>query len=249
MAETAPVLEVEGLCKTYDQLEAVKGLSFSLSRGEIFGLIGANGAGKTTTIAMILGLVTPSSGTIRIFGQDPERSRGQVLSRMNFSSPYVDLPARLTVTQNLLVYAQLYGVKNARQRVAEILEQLEVTDQNRQRFGQLSSGQRTRVALAKSLINDPELLLLDEPTVSLDPDIAERVRTWLDEYRKRTGATLLITSHNMTEVERICDRVLILKGGERFAEGTPSALLERFGRDTLEQVFLDIARSEEEAAS
>lgn len=241
-----PVVEIAGLCKRYRQVLAVDRLDLAVPRGEIFGLIGKNGAGKTTTIAMLLGLVTPTAGRIRIFGLDPGRSRTAVLQRMSFSSPYVDLPHRLTVRQNLRVYAELYGVRAPCERIDAVCGSLGITDIEDRRYGRLSSGQKTRVALAKAMLNEPELLLLDEPTVSLDPDVADRVRTWLADYRDRTGATIVVTSHNMAEVERICDRLLILKRGRSVAEGTPAAVVERFGRQNLEQVFLDIAREEQD---
>jgi ABC-2 type transport system ATP-binding protein len=221
----------------------VQDLSFTLHRSEILGLLGANGAGKTTTIAMLLNLVTPTAGRIRVFGLDGVSNHRRILARMNFSSPYVDLPHRLTVRQNLTVYGHLYGVPWLREKIAALCEHLEIADLQDTRYGQLSSGQRTRVALAKALINDPEVLLLDEPTASLDPDVADKVRGWLAEYRTRTGAAMLISSHNMPEVERLCDRVVVLKQGRAVAEGTPGALLRRYGRQTLEEVFLHIART------
>lgn len=239
----ADVIEVEGVGKRFDQTWAVKDLSFVLHPSEILGLLGANGAGKTTTIAMLLGLVTPTTGRIRCFGLDGARNRSRILSRINFSSPYVDLPHRLTVRQNLTVYGKLYGVTRLSDKIAALCERLEIADLQDKRYGQLSSGQRTRVALAKALINDPAILFLDEPTASLDPDVADKVRGWLADYRQRTGAALLISSHNMPEVERLCDRVIVLKEGHAVAEGTPDALLHHYGRKTLEEVFLTIARN------
>lgn len=239
------VLQVEDLGKAFPPIWAVRELSFQVHRGEIVGLLGANGAGKTTTIAMILDLITPTTGRIRIFGKDLSHHRSEILSRMNFSSPYVDLPHRLTVHQNLLVYARLYGLRHPQRKIHSLAEQLQLGPFLDHQYGQLSSGQRTRVALAKALINDPDLLLLDEPTASLDPDIADRVRTFLLEYCRRRGTAILFSSHNMSEVERICDRVLILKWGRLVAQGPPRELLERYGRDTLEEVFLAIERKEE----
>jgi ABC-2 type transport system ATP-binding protein len=240
---TDALLEVERVGKRFQDTWAVQDLSFTLHRSEILGLLGANGAGKTTTIAMLLNLVTPTAGRIRVFGLDGVSNHRRILARMNFSSPYVDLPHRLTVRQNLTVYGHLYGVPWLREKIAALCEHLEIADLQDTRYGQLSSGQRTRVALAKALINDPEVLLLDEPTASLDPDVADKVRGWLAEYRTRTGAAMLISSHNMPEVERLCDRVVVLKQGRAVAEGTPGALLRRYGRQTLEEVFLHIART------
>lgn len=240
---TEVMLDVERVGKRFQDTWAVQDLSFTLHRSEILGLLGANGAGKTTTIAMLLNLVTPTAGRIRVFGLDGVSNHRRILARMNFSSPYVDLPHRLTVRQNLTVYGHLYGVPRLREKIAALCERLEIADLQDTRYGQLSSGQRTRVALAKALINDPELLLLDEPTASLDPDVADKVRGWLAEYRTRTGAAMLISSHNMPEVERLCDRVVVLKQGRAVAEGTPGALLRRYGRQTLEEVFLHIART------
>jgi ABC-2 type transport system ATP-binding protein len=237
------IVRVERVSKRFEHAWAVRDLSFTLRRNEILGLLGANGAGKTTTIAMLLDLVTPTAGHIRLFGLDVARARHATLSRVNFSSPYVDLPHRLTVRQNLTVYGRLYGVPKLAEKVAALCKHLEIEDLLDTRYGHLSSGQKTRVALAKALINDPELLLLDEPTASLDPDVADRVRSWLADYRTRTGAALLISSHNMPEVERLCDRVIVLKQGRTVAEGAPAALLRRYGRATLEDVFLDIART------
>jgi ABC-2 type transport system ATP-binding protein len=240
---TDALLEVERVGKRFQDTWAVQDLSFTLHRSEILGLLGANGAGKTTTIAMLLNLVTPTAGRIRVFGLDGVSNHRRILARMNFSSPYVDLPHRLTVRQNLTVYGHLYGVPRLREKIVALCERLEIADLQDKRYGQLSSGQRTRVALAKALINDPEVLLLDEPTASLDPDVADKVRGWLAEYRTRTGAAMLISSHNMPEVERLCDRVVVLKQGRAVAEGTPGALLRRYGRQTLEEVFLHIART------
>jgi ABC-2 type transport system ATP-binding protein len=246
---TETLLEVERVGKRFQDTWAVQDLSFTLHRSEILGLLGANGAGKTTTIAMLLNLVTPTAGRIRVFGLDGVPNHRRILARMNFSSPYVDLPHRLTVRQNLTVYGHLYGVPRLREKIVALCERLEIADLQDKRYGQLSSGQRTRVALAKALINDPEVLLLDEPTASLDPDVADKVRGWLAEYRTRTGAAMLISSHNMPEVERLCDRVVVLKQGRAVAEGTPGALLRRYGRQTLEEVFLHIARTGSPVAS
>ncbi len=242
MEKGTPFLQVEGLTKRYRRTLAVNGLSFNMAPGEILGLVGANGAGKTTTIAMLLNLVIPTSGLIRIFGLDPERNRRRVLERMNFSSPYVVLPHRLTVRENLSIYADLYGVKDKKNRLDALCRELDISGLFNRRFGELSSGQKTRVAMAKALLNAPELLLLDEPTVSLDPDGAEKMRGTLISYRERRGAAILISSHNMQEVERICDRVIIIKQGSAVAQGRPGEIISQYRRKDLEEVFIDIAR-------
>jgi ABC-2 type transport system ATP-binding protein len=243
-----PVVAVDRLVKDYKTTRAVDGISFALERGSITGLLGGNGAGKTTTIAMILGLVMPTSGSVRVMGAEMPRQRYQVLHRMNFESPYLDLPHRLTVRQNLAVFGRLYAVDNLSERIATIADELALTEFLDRATGKLSSGQKTRVALAKALINAPELLLLDEPTASLDPDTADWVRGWLDRYRAERGATVLLASHNMSEVERLCERVIIMKRGRIEDDDTPPHLLARYGRDTLEEVFLDVARGRGEAA-
>ena len=240
MAE--PAILVENLTKRYDGVLAVDGIDFAIEAGTISALLGGNGAGKTTTIAMLLGLLLPTSGTMRVLGANMVRDRYRVLPRMNFSSPYVDMPRRLTVAENLHVYALLYGVPNARRRIAEIAEAMDITVFLDRRLGSLSAGQKTRVALAKALINEPELLLLDEPTASLDPDTADWVRRYFLDYHAATGATLLIASHNMGEVERLCADVVMMRTGRIVDRGSPQALIERYGRHTLEEVFLDIAR-------
>ncbi|WP_159996082.1 ABC transporter ATP-binding protein [Roseomonas sp. 18066] len=236
------VIRAEGLTKRYDATLAVDGLSFAQPRGSTWGLLGGNGAGKSTSIAMLLGLLVPSAGRITVLGQDMAGDRFSALARMNFSSPYVALPAKLSVAENLRVYAHLYNVRGAEARIAELAAELQLTDILDRPAGQLSAGQKTRVALAKSLINRPELLLLDEPTASLDPDTGDWVRSWLERYRAASGCSILLASHNMAEVERLCDHVLMLKQGRLVAEGSPAELVSRFGRDSLEDVFLDIAR-------
>jgi ABC-2 type transport system ATP-binding protein len=226
-------------------MKAVDDLSFSLDRSSITALLGGNGAGKTTTLSMLLGLLRPSSGSIRLFEQDFIKNRFAVLSRMNFSSPYVDLPQRLTVRENLLVYAKLYGVINPGNRVAEVAESFRIENLLNQRLRRLSSGQKTRVSLAKSLINKPEFLLLDEPTASLDPDTTAWIRELLRQYRDKEGATILFASHDMREVELLCDKALLMKKGKLVEEGTPTQLLEKYNRDNLEDVFLQVNRREE----
>ena len=239
-----PALLVEGLTKTYTPgaRPAVDGLSFTLPMGQTWGLLGGNGAGKSTTIAMLLGLLVPSAGRVLALGHDMAADRFAALARMNFSSPYIALPHRLTVEENLRVYAHLYGVPETERRIAELVEAFDLGDFAQRPAGQLSAGQKTRVALAKALINRPALLLLDEPTASLDPDTGDWVRGTLEAYRAESGAAILLASHNMAEVERLCANVLMLKGGRMVDEGSPAALVAKYGRDDLEEVFLDIAR-------
>ncbi len=240
--ETAVPIDVKNLLKRYDEVMAVDNVSFTIARGSRTALLGGNGAGKTTTIAMLLGLVLPTSGEIAVFGEDITRHRYRVLHRMNFISPYVNLPMRLTLRQNLETFANLYGVRDPAARVRDIASELRLDDLLDRAAGTLSAGQKTRAALAKALVNAPELLLLDEPTASLDPDTADWVRTKLQDYQAARGATLLIASHNMFEVERLADRVLMLEQGHIVEDGTPAELIARYGRKTLEEVFLDIAR-------
>jgi ABC-2 type transport system ATP-binding protein len=247
--DVQPAIEVEGLSKRYGEVVALEDVSFAVPAGSTTALLGANGAGKTTTIAMLLGLLAPSAGRITVLGEDMLRHRYRVLGRMNFSSPYVDLPSRLTVRQNLTVYADLYGVREAGARIRELAADLDLLALLDRPTGKLSAGQKTRVALAKALINHPELLLLDEPTASLDPDTADVIRSYLERYQRSSGATLLLASHNMAEVERMCSNVLMLKTGRLVNEGSPRELLARYGRANLEQVFLDIARRPEEGGA
>ncbi|HMN87421.1 MAG TPA: ABC transporter ATP-binding protein [Bauldia sp.] len=241
-ASDTPAIAVDGLAKTYRGVEAVKGISFSIARGSIAGILGGNGAGKTTTIGMILGLILPSGGTIRVLGHDMATDRHRVLHRMNFESPYVALPSRLTVRQNLRVFAMLYGVPDVARRIDELAGELDLGDFLDREAGKLSAGQKTRVALAKALINDPDVLLLDEPTASLDPDTGDWIRTRLETWRRRRNATILLASHNMPEVERLCDDVIMMKAGRIVDRAAPAALISRYGRTTLEDVFLDVAR-------
>ena len=235
-------IEVAALGKSYGEVTAVADLSFRVGRGRTVALLGPNGAGKTTTIAMLLGLLEPSAGTIRILGEEMPRHRARVLPRMNFTSPYVDLPQRLTVRQNLRVYSDLYAVDRPRERIAELTRDLDLGELIDRPVGRLSAGQKTRVLLAKALINEPELLLLDEPTASLDPDTADQLRGHLERFQARTRATVLLASHNMGEVERLAHHVLMLRQGRLVDQGSPADLLARYGRDDLEDVFLDIAR-------
>ena len=236
-------ISVTGLSKRYGETLAVDGVDFAVARGQTLGLLGGNGAGKTTTIAMLLGLLIPSAGQIHILGHDMATDRFAALARMNFSSPYVALPGRLSVAENLRVYGHLYGVRRIEARIGELVDQLDLGAFLDRPAGELSAGQKTRVALAKSLINRPDVLLLDEPTASLDPDTGDLVRSWLERYRAESGCTILLASHNMAEVERLCTDVLMLKKGRIVDRGAPQDLLERYGRDDLEQVFLDIARN------
>ena len=244
-----PAIVVEGLVKHYGPVVAVDGISFSVERGSITGLLGGNGAGKTTTLAMLLGLVLPDSGRIEILGCDMVTDAAAVRPRMNFESPYVDMPLRLTVRQNLTVYGRLYGVEGLAGRIAEIARALNLTELLDRPTGRLSAGQKTRASLAKALINRPAILLLDEPTASLDPDTADWVRGHLERFRRDTDATILLASHNMGEVERMCDRVLMMKEGRIVDDGSPADLIRAYGRATMEEVFLDVARGRKERAS
>jgi ABC-2 type transport system ATP-binding protein len=237
-----PAIAVDQLVKVYKTTRAVDGISFALKAGSITALLGGNGAGKTTTIAMILGLVTPTSGTARVLGAQMPRQRYQVLHQVNFESPYMDMPHRLSVRQNLNVFGRLYAVENLEDRILRLAAELDLSELLDRPVGKLSAGQKTRVALAKALINSPQVLLLDEPTASLDPDTADWVRGRLERFRKERGATVLLASHNMAEVERLCERVIIMKRGHIEDDDTPQRLLIRYGRETLEEVFLDVAR-------
>ena len=240
--DAATAIEVRNLVKCYGAVRAVDDVSFAVAAGSVTAILGGNGAGKTTTIALIMGLVTPTSGTIRVLGHDMSRERHRVLSRMNFESPYVDMPHRLTVRQNLRVFGMLYGVRNLKTRIGELAAALDLETLLDRETGQLSAGQKTRVALAKALINSPDVVLLDEPTASLDPDTADWIRSHLEHYRTARGATILLASHNMPEVERLCDDVIMMKAGRIVDRGAPRALIRRYGRETLEDVFLDVAR-------
>jgi ABC-2 type transport system ATP-binding protein len=235
-------IEVTRLVKLYKATRAVNDISFRIARGSITGLLGGNGAGKTTTIAMIMGLVLPTSGHIQVLGHAMPEQSADVLGRMNFESPYVDMPMRLTVRQNLTIFGRLYAVADLAERIAQLVADLDLGDFLDRANGKLSAGQKTRVALAKALINQPELLLLDEPTASLDPDTADWIRQHLETYRKARGATILLASHNMLEVERLCDRVIIMKRGRIEDDDSPDKIMARYNRATLEEVFLDVAR-------
>ena len=236
------VIEVERLVKRYQSVHAVDDLTFSVERGTTCALLGANGAGKTTTIAMLLGLLLPTSGSIRVLGEDMLRHRHRVLPRMNLTSPYVDLPQRLTVRENLSVYARLYGIRDRRARLNRLISDFDLARFETRRYGTLSAGQKTRVALAKAMLNHPELLLLDEPTASLDPDTADFVRGYLLDFQAQSGATMMMASHNMPEIERLCDHVLMMRSGRLVDSGAPATLVARYGRNNMEEVFLDVAR-------
>ena len=239
----ADAIVAESLVKRFGALTAVDGISFSVRTGSTTALLGGNGAGKTTTLSMLLGVVLPTAGSVHVLGTDMVKRRYDVLHRMNFSSPYVDLPRRLSVAENLTVYGWLYGVRNLKHRIRVLADDLHLGQFLDRPTGELSAGQRTRVALAKALLNEPDVLLLDEPTASLDPDTADWVRGYIETFRSRINATILIASHNMAEVERLCDEVLMLRDGRIVDRGPPQELIGRYGRQTLEEVFLDVARN------
>ncbi|MFM7989525.1 MAG: ABC transporter ATP-binding protein [Candidatus Fonsibacter sp.] len=238
------IIEVRNLSKKFANHQAVKNISFDLKRGEIKGILGANGAGKTTTITMLLGLLTPTSGSIKILSHDISKNRYKILNKINFSSPYVDLPKKLTVRQNLFVYGMLYGVANINKKIKSIAKELGFENLLDIKVGELSSGQKTRVSLGKAIINDPEILFLDEPTASLDPDTADRIRTFFENFCKKHKTAIILASHNMEEVTRLCESVIMMKNGEITDQGSPSSLLKKYGKKKLEDVFLKIARGE-----
>ena len=234
---------VENLSKNYSENKAVENISFKITENEIVGLLGPNGCGKTTTMAMILGLLKPSKGEILIDGMNIEKNRIKLLHKMNFISPYIELPKKLTVKENLIVYARLYSVKNINERISYLSETLRLNDFLNKKTGELSSGQKNRVSLAKALINNPSILLLDEPTASLDPETGDFVRTFLENYKKEKKISILLASHNMSEVERLCASVLMMKEGKIIDKGTPKELIEKHGRKNLEEVFLKLTRA------
>jgi ABC-2 type transport system ATP-binding protein len=240
MAET--LVDVQHLRKEFDGTVAVADVSFVVPRGEIVGVLGANGAGKTTTIQILLGLIKPTSGTVTIFGKELERHRVEILQRANFSSAYTGLPSNLKVRENLLIFSKIYGVNNHRRKIDELLEMFEIAHLRDKITGHLSSGESTRVNLCKSLLNDPELLMLDEPTASLDPDIADKVRKLLRRIQSERQITMVYTSHNMRDVEEVCDRVLFMHKGLIIAEGTPQQVKDKFNQTSLEDVFISVAR-------
>jgi len=237
---------VENLSKNYSENKAVENISFKIAENEIVGLLGPNGCGKTTTMAMILGLLKPSKGEILIDGMNIDKNRIKLLHKMNFISPYIELPKKLTVKENLIVYARLYSVKNINERISYLSETLRLNDFLNKKTGELSSGQKNRISLAKALINNPSILLLDEPTASLDPETGDFVRTFLENYKKEKKISILLASHNMSEVERLCASVLMMKEGKIIDKGTPAELIEKHGRKNLEEVFLKLTRTKYE---
>ncbi len=241
---TEPIVEVQNLTKRFGDFTAVGGVSFEIRQGEILGLLGPNGAGKTTTIQMLLGLVTPTSGSIRMFGKELTRHREEILRQINFSSTYISMPYALTVEENLTVVAKLYGMSNIQRRIDEVVKILEMEDMRKKITRKLSSGQLTRLTLAKAILTEPRILFLDEPTASLDPDIAHKTRNFLKEVRRSTGLSMLYTSHNMREMEEMSDRIIFLQRGKIVAEGTAKQIVARFGQADLEEVFLKIAREQ-----
>jgi len=237
-------IEIKNLNKQYNKILAVKNINFKINKGSIVGLLGPNGCGKTTTIGMILGLIKPTSGTVFINGQniENENNRTKVLEKVNFISPYVELPKKLTVEENLKVYGKLYGVNNLQDKISDLIKQLNLFEFKKRKTGELSSGQKNRVSLAKALINEPEILLLDEPTASLDPDVGDYIRTYIEDFASKKGTTILLASHNMNEVERLCTEVMMMKNGEIIDKGTCSSLIIKHGRKNLEETFLKIVR-------
>ena len=237
-------IEIKNLNKNYNNILAVKNINFKINKGSIVGLLGPNGCGKTTTIGMMLGLIKPTSGTVFINGQniENENNRTKILEKVNFISPYVELPKKLTVEENLKVYGKLYGVNNLKDKILDLMKQLNLLEFNKRKTGELSSGQKNRVSLAKALINEPEILLLDEPTASLDPDVGDFIRTYLEDFASKKNTTILLASHNMNEVERLCNEVLMMKNGKIIDKGTCNSLINKHGRKNLEETFLKIVR-------
>ena len=237
-------IELRNLKKNYNNFEAVKDLNFKIDTGKIIGLLGPNGCGKTTTIGMILGLIKPTDGEILVKGKNVEieKNRIQVLEKMNFISPYVELPKKLTVKENLIVYGKMYEVKNLKERIEKLINDLNLSEFENRKTGELSSGQKNRVSLAKSLINSPEILLLDEPTASLDPDTGDYIRSYIENYALKNNTTILLASHNMSEVERLCSKVMMMKSGKIIDKGTCKELISKHGRRNLEETFLKIIR-------
>jgi len=237
-------IQIKNLNKTYNNVLAVQNISFKINKGSIIGLLGPNGCGKTTTIGMMLGLIKPSSGSVFINGQniENESNRTKILEKVNFISPYVELPKKLTVEENLLIYGKLYGVSNLKEKIINLMDDLNLINFRNRKTGELSSGQKNRVSLAKSLINEPEILLLDEPTASLDPDVGDYIRSYIESFASKKNTTILLASHNMNEVERLCNEVLMMKNGKIVDEGTCKNLIEKHGRKNLEETFLKIVR-------
>lgn len=239
-----PIVQVNGLTKKFGDFVAVDGVSFEIKQGEILGLLGPNGAGKTTTIQMLLGLITPTSGSIHMFGKDLATHREEILCQVNFSSTYISMPYALTVEENLKVVARLYGLSDVSRRIDEVVKKLEMEEFRTKVTRKLSSGQMTRLTLAKAILTEPKVLLLDEPTGSLDPDIAHKIRAILKDVRRSAGLSVLYTSHNMREMEEMSDRIIFLQKGKIVAQGTAQEIMERFGQRDLEEVFLKLAREQ-----
>ena len=237
-------IEIKNLNKQYNKILAVKNINFKINKGSIVGLLGPNGCGKTTTIGMMLGLIKPTSGSVFINGENIENEniRTKILEKVNFISPYVELPKKLTVEENLKVYGKMYGVTNLKEKISELMNRLNLLEFKNRKTGELSSGQKNRVSLAKALINDPEILLLDEPTASLDPDVGDYIRSYIEDFASKKGATILLASHNMNEVERLCNEVMMMKNGSIIDKGTCSSLITKHGRKNLEETFLKIVR-------
>jgi ABC-2 type transport system ATP-binding protein len=237
-------IEIKNLTKEYNNILAVKNINFTINKGSIVGLLGPNGCGKTTTIGMMLGLIKPTSGTVFINGLniENENNRTKILEKVNFISPYVELPKKLTVEENLKVYGKLYGVNNLQDKISDLMKQLNLFELKKRKTGELSSGQKNRVSLAKALINEPEILFLDEPTASLDPDVGDYIRTYLENFASKKDTTILLASHNMNEVERLCNEVMMMKNGKIIDKGTCSSLINKHGRKNLEETFLKIVR-------
>ncbi len=240
-------IQVKNLSKKFNDTIAVNNINLNIEKNKTLGLLGPNGCGKTTTIGMLLGLIKPSEGEIIIDSKNlNEYSRDEILVRINFASPYIELPKKLTVQQNLEVYGRLYGIKNLEERIEEISEDLDIKNFFKKKTGELSSGQKNRVSLAKSLINKPEILLLDEPTASLDPDIGDFIRSYIQDYQSKNHVTILLASHNMSEVERLCDSIIMMKKGKIIDKGTCEQIIKKHGRNDLEQTFLKLARGKDE---
>tara|TARA_Y100000766_G_scaffold251056_1_gene234483 strand:- start:166 stop:888 length:723 start_codon:yes stop_codon:yes gene_type:complete len=237
-------IEIKNLNKKYNNILAVKDINFTIEKGSIVGLLGPNGCGKTTTIGMILGLIKPTSGAVLIDNKniENEKNRTQILEKVNFISPYVELPKKLTVQENLKVYGKMYGVNNLQDKISDLMKNLNLFEFEKRKTGELSSGQKNRVSLAKALINDPEILLLDEPTASLDPDVGDYIRTYIESFASKRGTTILLASHNMNEVERLCSKVMMMKSGQIIDQGTCESLINKHGRKNLEETFLKIVR-------
>ncbi len=237
-------IEIKNLNKKYNNVLAVKDINFKINKGSIVGLLGPNGCGKTTTIGMMLGLIKPTSGSVIINGQniENENNRTKILEKVNFISPYVELPKRLTVEENLKVYGKMYGINNLKEKISNLMGELNLLEFKKRKTGELSSGQKNRVSLAKALINDPEILLLDEPTASLDPDVGDYIRTYIENFASKKSTTILLASHNMNEVERLCNEVMMMKSGSIIDKGTCNSLISKHGRKNLEETFLKIVR-------